>query len=239
MIKEVNQFMQSCPICGRPLQVCIDYLGRLVTCQHCRGQFVADSSGFDERESSSSAQRAARLPAIPGHRLGIILRQSLLHSAEKTDGAFSVLCVGDIRGASHLATKNSPSCYLTDREAQDMPTVLLVENRDDVFAVLADALTKGGVQTTRVRYATQAIRLYVECPTDRIVLSAEQPYESAWLLTAKLQLSVPTARICVHMSRVSALDVATSTLLGVDKPIESNGDISKLAAKILEELTGA
>ena len=34
-------FVQECPICGRNLQVRLEYLGRHVACQHCRGQFVA------------------------------------------------------------------------------------------------------------------------------------------------------------------------------------------------------
>lgn len=34
-------FVQECPICGRNLQVRLEYLGRTVACQHCRGQFTA------------------------------------------------------------------------------------------------------------------------------------------------------------------------------------------------------
>ena len=34
-------FDQECPTCGRRLQVRINYLGRMVVCQHCHGQFEA------------------------------------------------------------------------------------------------------------------------------------------------------------------------------------------------------
>ena len=34
-------FVQSCPICGRSLQIRLEYLGRTVACQHCRGTFTA------------------------------------------------------------------------------------------------------------------------------------------------------------------------------------------------------
>ena len=34
-------FIQSCPTCGRTLQVRVEYLGRSLVCQHCRGAFVA------------------------------------------------------------------------------------------------------------------------------------------------------------------------------------------------------
>jgi hypothetical protein len=34
-------FVQACPICGRNLQVRIEYLGRSILCPHCEGQFTA------------------------------------------------------------------------------------------------------------------------------------------------------------------------------------------------------
>jgi len=34
-------FVQECPTCGRTLQVCVEYLGRQVVCQHCHGRFEA------------------------------------------------------------------------------------------------------------------------------------------------------------------------------------------------------
>jgi hypothetical protein len=34
-------FIQECPTCGRRLQIRVEYLGKRVTCQHCRGQFEA------------------------------------------------------------------------------------------------------------------------------------------------------------------------------------------------------
>jgi len=34
-------FVQECPTCGRQLQIRVEYLGKKVVCQHCRGQLVA------------------------------------------------------------------------------------------------------------------------------------------------------------------------------------------------------
>ena len=34
-------FVQSCPTCGRRLEIRLAYLGRTVACAHCRGEFVA------------------------------------------------------------------------------------------------------------------------------------------------------------------------------------------------------
>lgn len=34
-------FVQECPTCGRALQIRVEYLGRALTCQHCRGKLEA------------------------------------------------------------------------------------------------------------------------------------------------------------------------------------------------------
>jgi len=34
-------FVQECPTCGRRLQIRVEYLGRQVVCQHCRGKLTA------------------------------------------------------------------------------------------------------------------------------------------------------------------------------------------------------
>jgi hypothetical protein len=33
-------FVQECPVCGRHLQVRLEFLGKAVACMHCQGQFV-------------------------------------------------------------------------------------------------------------------------------------------------------------------------------------------------------
>ncbi len=43
------RFTQSCPTCGRRVQVQTSLLGRTVACQHCKSEFVAES----ELEGSS------------------------------------------------------------------------------------------------------------------------------------------------------------------------------------------
>ena len=34
-------FVQECPVCGRRLQVRVEYLGRNVVCPHCQGHLTA------------------------------------------------------------------------------------------------------------------------------------------------------------------------------------------------------
>lgn len=55
-------FVQECPTCGRRLNIRVEYLGRKVVCQHCRGQFVAaDPANGGSLSSSSLLKRAQEL----------------------------------------------------------------------------------------------------------------------------------------------------------------------------------
>ena len=48
-------FLQECPICGRGLRIRVEYLGKRVVCQHCRGQLVAcdpESNRYGSRDSA-------------------------------------------------------------------------------------------------------------------------------------------------------------------------------------------
>ena len=43
-------FYQECPTCGRSLRVAVKYFGRVMSCGHCGGQFVANP---DEMRSTA------------------------------------------------------------------------------------------------------------------------------------------------------------------------------------------
>ncbi len=53
-------FVQECPVCGRRLEIRVDYLGKNVVCQHCRAPFVA-SDQLDGSGGSIAAQPAESL----------------------------------------------------------------------------------------------------------------------------------------------------------------------------------
>ena len=53
-------FVQECPTCGRCLQVRLEYLGRVVVCQHCRGEFEATDSSLIADKCSDSAELLSR-----------------------------------------------------------------------------------------------------------------------------------------------------------------------------------
>jgi len=56
-----THFLQSCPTCGRSLEVRVEHLGRRVTCQHCHGTFVATHSDYALSPRSSLLRRAEEL----------------------------------------------------------------------------------------------------------------------------------------------------------------------------------
>lgn len=55
-------FVQECPTCGRSLQVRVEYLGKVVICQHCHGRFEAcdpASAAYPPAQSGISVLRRA------------------------------------------------------------------------------------------------------------------------------------------------------------------------------------
>lgn len=48
-------FVQPCPICGRRLRVCVEYLGKTIQCRHCRGRLIARDP--DSMPSGADPQR--------------------------------------------------------------------------------------------------------------------------------------------------------------------------------------
>ena len=42
----ITFFNQTCPVCGRGLQIAVDLLGQQVACRHCRGRFIANDASF-------------------------------------------------------------------------------------------------------------------------------------------------------------------------------------------------
>ena len=48
-------FVQGCPTCGRRLHIRVEYLGKNVVCQHCRGRFVACDPASNRYSPSDSA----------------------------------------------------------------------------------------------------------------------------------------------------------------------------------------
>lgn len=69
---ESPHFVRECPTCGRSLRISVEYLGRQVMCQHCRGSFLAcDATSRPAGETSRSGllERADELIHLVQRRL--------------------------------------------------------------------------------------------------------------------------------------------------------------------------
>lgn len=67
-----THFVQECPICGRPLEILVEYLGRRVACNHCGGRFLAADPVRRPEERPQREQlldRAEALLEASGRRL--------------------------------------------------------------------------------------------------------------------------------------------------------------------------
>lgn len=67
-----THYVQECPVCGRPLEIRVEYLGHQVTCDHCGGHFQAvdpDSHPDVAVQSDDLLHRADALLAASGRRL--------------------------------------------------------------------------------------------------------------------------------------------------------------------------
>lgn len=53
-------FVQECPKCGRSLHIRVEYLGKRVVCQHCRGQLLAADSEIIPRNVADSGLELLR-----------------------------------------------------------------------------------------------------------------------------------------------------------------------------------
>lgn len=57
-------FTQSCPTCGRRLQVHTRLLGQNIACQHCHAEFMAGSNDDLYRRKDSAPDLLARAEAM-------------------------------------------------------------------------------------------------------------------------------------------------------------------------------
>jgi hypothetical protein len=58
-------YLQNCPVCGRPLAIPREYLGRRLHCRHCGGRFVA----IDPASPRFAAQNGASALLTQADRL--------------------------------------------------------------------------------------------------------------------------------------------------------------------------
>jgi hypothetical protein len=60
-------FYQECPVCGRSLRIPAKYFGRLMSCSHCQGEFVAGKEQMPAEDSDAAVpdlMPAATMPQL-------------------------------------------------------------------------------------------------------------------------------------------------------------------------------
>lgn len=114
--------------------------------------------------------------------------------------------------------------------------VLIVEFRDEVFAVLKAlfeehryqvkrAVSGGGVATEVKRFAP-----------DLVLVNEAMPYENGWLITCKLRLTQFHAPVWLYAPRQSRPRTAWKKLSGADEVIAYGGVIGRLDTLVRQRL---
>ena len=87
----VTYFVQDCPTCGRKLNVRVEYLGRKVVCQHCRGAFVAwDPEGAPPVEGvQRTSETTSDVVPSPSSSNSGVLSSSASHSNGLSNSSLS------------------------------------------------------------------------------------------------------------------------------------------------------
>jgi len=240
MIKRISYTLQQCPVCGRPLEVAAEHRGRRVTCTHCRGRFRADGAdnhlnAMDHRVRRV-LRRADRLLAMAGRPLRPATGVSSVHQDPEAARPDCSACPVITRQSTRAGSGQRTDPAAQGRKAPLFSTIVLVEQRDQVFARLAIRLASSGLRVLRARNATQAIGCYLREPTALLVVDADRPGESVWLLAAKLHLTHPGAGVWAYMHRSSAYDAAAAEFLGVEELIEYGHDPSRLTRELFARL---
>jgi ribosomal protein L37AE/L43A len=58
------RFTQSCPTCGRRVEIRASLLGSLVACQHCKAEFVAMGDDVEFQRSQATADLMRRIDRV-------------------------------------------------------------------------------------------------------------------------------------------------------------------------------
>jgi len=75
------RFTQSCPTCGRRVQVRASLIGYTVACQHCNAEFLANADGEDTFGGAASGSAVAGAPYVDP--LMARVEQALQRAAEQ------------------------------------------------------------------------------------------------------------------------------------------------------------
>ncbi len=233
MIMQLSHQVAGCPICGRPVEVKSEYVGRELACGHCQGHFVLSETcdgGLSTAATHgiSLLERANRLLRWSGRRTDFTASDQTDRWPESSvrDNSDRSQCIHE--------TFVEDDCQPSDEQ---QPTMLLVEHRDEVFARVATDMALTGSKIIRARSATEALKLCGTYEPALVVANLDLPDQSGWLLAGKLQFIDGGVRVWLYHHQSRRNDERTAEYLQVDEFLDYGGDLLGLSETIVELLT--
>jgi len=100
------------------------------------------------------------------------------------------------------------------------PRVLIVEYQDEIYGALETVLEEAGCEVARAA-TSDSVLTVVNCLTPSlIIINADMPDQSGWLIAAKLRLSNCRDQVWLYLASPSLSPASWQSLAGVDKVIE-------------------
>lgn len=118
------------------------------------------------------------------------------------------------------------------------PAVVIVEQRDEVFARLGTDLAEIGLRVYRASTIVEAVRLGIRCAPRLVLVNLDLPNDQGWEQLNPLCLLSPTFRVWVYKARKSVSDCTMARAYRVDEVIHYRGDLLDLADAVMECLSG-
>ncbi len=229
MILQITHHVVDCPICGRPLEIQSQLVSQEIGCGHCHGEFTVsemdDGSLTTNRKGMDLMERAELLLRATGD-IQIPVAEHRCHRPH------SLVSVSEKREPSEnisLLTLKEIECI-----PESLPTTLLVEQRDEVFARIATDLAEFGMRVVRAKSATEALKLSGKYKPRLIVAHVNLQDQSGWLLAGKLGFVDRRIHIWLYQPLSSSYDRGLAGFLNVAELVDYRGDLFCLSEKIVE-----
>lgn len=220
----------DCPICGRPLELNLDQVSHEIACGHCRGEFtVHETEGrilaATNRGGLDLLQRADELLRAAGSRKSPASEDcgQRTHSSSGMQYA-----VGEQDGCAPSPLEK------VECDLEPLPIILLVEQRDEVFARLASDMAKYGMRVIRAKSASDALNRCASRKPALVVANVDLPDHSGWLMAAKVRFVDRHTPIWLYQTQSSNYDLGMVNFLSVEELLDYQGDLFNLAETIAD-----
>ena len=147
---------------------------------------------------------------------------------------------GDVPASARVTmnTTTQPVTLGTPDKQPWVPTLLLMEHRDEVFARLATDLSETGLAVIRTCGAAATKRVRSRRRLGFIVINADLPNLDVWQFAREIQCDIAENCFWVYKSRCTAADVSRARASLVDELIAYGGDVLYLADCLIDCLAG-